>query len=193
MTNFYRWLFITITGGLFVFQGEAHAATFTMPVTAPWFDTGIDIFSGQRISITANGTVSYATSSPGVNADGIGPGYDGNQKLVNTTIPNTIHLSLIGKVGGTTGIGDGTPVPEGLPGKGTGFVGSAYDQIIPYSGRLFLGLNDTDSNFGDNSGSFSIQVVPEPSLYAFFAVAAVAWVTTRRTSWRWMSERKHQP
>ena len=96
-------------------------------------------------------------------------------------VPTAVACSLIGKTGGTTGVGDGTPVPAGTPGDGTGFVGTSYNKTISTGGELFLGFNDQVGGFWDNSGSFSVTVdvlpVPEPSVAAFFGLGGLAlWV-----------------
>jgi hypothetical protein len=98
--------------------------------------------------------------------NGVATYNDGTTRfLSNAILPSTIALSLIGKVGGTSDFGTGIPVPEGVPGKGTGFVGSSYSQQIPTTGRLFFAFNDELGFFGDNSGSFTVTVtvVPPPS------------------------------
>ena len=73
-------------------------------------------------------------------------------------LPTTMVVSLIGKVGGTTAVGTGTPLLEGTPDDGPGFVGASYDEIAPESGRLFLGFNDKEHAFGDNSGAFTVTI-----------------------------------
>ena len=159
--------------------GSAHGTTYSLsiPVASPWTDTGINLFAGQEILITASGSV-IAGSAPGSNVDpnGVGPTHDGTRVVSDTVLGQTVSLTLIGKVGGTTAFSagtptDGSPLPEGVAGKGVGFIGSSYDKIVPTSGRLFLGFND--DVFGDNSGSFSVTltVVPEPSAFAFLSLA----------------------
>ena len=143
---------------------------YTMDVTStvPWTDTGIYIAAGSQLDITASGIVVYGWS-PGQVADANG-GDSGVQFYPDTVFPNTTVISLIGKIGGTTDIGTGTPVPEGTPGNGPGFVGTSYSELISTSGELFLGFNDRVGYFGDNSGSFSVTIdvvpVPEPSTVA---------------------------
>ena len=153
---------------VFAVSAKAQEWLLTVPSTAPWFDTGVDLQAGQQLSITANGLVNWATGSPGINADGVGEGWDGTLRHPGTVAPSAIWLSLIGKVGGDLNIGSGNLLPEGIPGKGAGFVGSAYEGTLPTGGRLFLGFNDTTANFGDNGGAFSVNVVvvPEPATTA---------------------------
>ena len=137
--------------------------TIDVPCTVPWTDTGINIAAGSQLDITASGTVHYSYSAEQV-CDANGGDNTGQQFLSDMMLSNTVCHSLIGKIGGTTDIGTGTPVPEGIPGNGPGFVGTSYGELISNSGELFLGFNDVPSVFWDNSGSFSvtISVVPMP-------------------------------
>ena len=142
-----------------------------------WQDSGIDVIAGQTLKVTASGNVFHQISINGstrgyANPDGVGLYGDGTnwkgagpQLKSDTILPSAIALSLIGKVGGTTAFGTGAPVPEGVLGKGAGFVGSSYCQKIPTSGRLFFAFNDELHFFGDNSGTFfvTVTVVPGPS------------------------------
>ena len=148
-----------------------------MPVSAPWFDTQIDVSAGDRLSITASGLVQYWEIGPTFGGPG-GTNWDGTQFFPNAVYPSTTVVSLIGKTGGTTDIGTGTPVPEGTPGNGFGYVGAAYDQFILSGGRLFLGFNDQQViGFGDNIGSFTVTVsvtpVPEPSALTLLGVGTM--------------------
>ena len=144
--------------------------------TVPWFDTGIDVTAGTLVNISASGTVIYGTL-PAQTTGPDGGNYAPPQYFSDAVLPTTYIVSLIGKIGGTTAVGTGTPVPEGILGKGPGFVGSSYSQIIPTSGRLFLGFNDRVPSFGDNSGSFTANVtVPEPSTVALATVGGLTFL-----------------
>jgi len=149
----------------------AHGSNLFISGTVPWTDTGIFVQAGDELVISATGSVSWGGASTDPN--GVGTFRDGTQTLPSVVVPTAIIDSLIGKIGGTTAIGDGNPVPQGAPGKGAGFVGSSYDEIISQSGELFLGYND--DLFGDNSGGYnvSISVVPEPSLAALAAAGSL--------------------
>jgi hypothetical protein len=122
--------------GLIFASNRAGALEITS--TSPWTDTGIDVVAGQLLQITASGTVSYATGSLGVNANGVGPGWDGTLTHPGTVAPTAIWLSLIGKIGGTADIGTGTLLDADEAGKGAGFVGDSYILAVSTSGRLFL-------------------------------------------------------
>jgi hypothetical protein len=149
-------------------------SVFNVDVRAPWRDTGIDVVAGQSLEMSTdpNATVSFGWWR--VNADGVGLPFVDGTVTGGTILPDTIILSLVGKIGGTTAVGTGTPLPEGRPGKGPGFVGSSYHEEANVTGRLFLGFND--DIFGDNSGSFSVTInVGGPDL----APTSLTWDTTQ--------------
>jgi hypothetical protein len=174
---------------------SAIASTTFVDVSVPWTDTGIDIVAGNRVLIATNPAevvrFGFGGSTPGgrfANADGIGdegvpPGLDGTQPIgPKGVIPGAIITALIGKIGGTIAIGDGTPLPEGKLGKGVGFVGTSYDQIIPTSGRLFLGYSDEFDTFFDNGGTFhsTVTVIPEPTSLVVGMVGGLIVASLRR-------------
>ena len=163
------------------FEARAVTYIFQVPSTAAWTDTGLDIVAGTQLAVTATGTVQYGPMPVQVTGPN-GRNWDGAKFLPNAVLSNTVVVSLIGKIGGTTSIGTGTPVPEGMPGNGIGFVGSSYDQIIPNTGRLFFGFNDLVTSWGDNSGSFtvSVSVIPEPSSLTMLGLGALALVRACR-------------
>ena len=135
------------------------AATFNLsvPGTTPWTDTGIFVNPGSRLKIQASGTVVYGYLPQQATGPG-GTNYDGRQFFPGGVLPSATIVSLIGKIGGTTALRTGAPVPEGLAGNGPGYVGSSYKQFIGAGGELFLGFNDQSTAFGDNSGSFAVTV-----------------------------------
>ncbi len=141
--------------------------TLNVPGTSPWFDTGIDLFAGTQLSIMATGLVTYNAFQIGgpEMADANGGDTSGQNFFSDAVLPDAMIHSLIGKIGGTTAVGTGTPVPEGASGFGPGFVGESYNKQIPAGGRLFLGYNDEAPYFYDNRGSFAVTliVIPEPS------------------------------
>ncbi len=177
-----------------VLANESFAATiFDVPVGSPWTDTGIDVIAGQLLVITTDpdDTVIFGVyEGREINADGVGDfgvgglgGYYGT--LIGDSdcvLPGTVAPTLIGKIGGTTEIGTGTSLPEGVVGKGAGFVGTYYNRIVPQSGRLYLGFND--SYFPDNVGVFateiSVDAVPEPTSLTLWLGLGVAGLIARR-------------
>jgi len=131
--------------------------TIQVPSTTAWFDTGLDVLPGQRLQITTTGTVHYGVSPEQV-TDANGGTASGKKFFTTAVLPNTVVVSLIGKVGGSTAVDTGTPLLEGTPNEGTGFIGTSYDKLVPEGGRLFLGFNDQKQAFGDNSGSFTVTI-----------------------------------
>lgn len=117
----------------------------SVPSTAPWADTGVDVSGGSDVTIHASGTVRYGTmSAQQTNANG--GNFDGQQFFSTAIFPNAPVCSLIGRVGDA-------PVPQK-----NGFVGVDYHETMTASGRLYLGFNDQKNQFGDNSGAFDVSV-----------------------------------
>src|SRR6478735_1840808 len=54
-------------------EAAAQPISIQVPVSDPWYDTGIDILSGQRLTILARGGVKYGSGLP-QNADANGVG-----------------------------------------------------------------------------------------------------------------------
>lgn len=147
-----------------------------VPVTSPWHDTGIDVTAGTLLQISSSGTVTFGPFSGQTTGPDGGDGYGGVTFDPLAIYPGTVVVSLIGKIGGTTDIGTGTLVPAGVPGNGSGFVGSAYSQLMPVGGRLFLGFNDETGSSFDNSGVFSVAVtVPEPTSLGLAGLGVLAF------------------
>ena len=139
--------------------GKCAAQTIDLqvPGAVPWTDTGIDLASGTELVVHASGKVRYG-GDPKQVQDANGVNFDGQKFFSTAVLPQAVVASLIGKIGGTTAVDTGTPLPEGKPGDGAGFVGTDYDQIVPVSGRLFLGYNDQRQAFADNSGAFDVAI-----------------------------------
>ncbi len=102
--------------------------------TQAWTDTGLDVRQGDRYTITATGEVTVA---PGMTATA-----DGNPSVHNPNFPDpTVPVgALIGKIGNGPVFGVGAHPTFAMPG----------------TGRLMLGVNDTE--LGDNGGSFTVVI-----------------------------------
>lgn len=177
---------IAVIAALWLCLGDAllvRAQQFALvvPGTNAWMDTGIDIEAGSLLSMTATGVVSYGTG-PGewANAAGIGPNApDGWGWLPPPAVmPGTAGYSLVGKIGGGAFLLTGTPVPGGGGNqRGPGWIGTNYAQVIPTTGRLFLGYNESIFGLSDNSGSFQVRgkVVPPPQLSIRCSQVQLCW------------------
>jgi hypothetical protein len=117
------------------------ATAVSVPATQPWTDTGMDV-SGS-VTLQPTGTIDVGgpegSLGPGGSQTGCvaGPSSFSGQWVLNG-VP---CWSLIGRVGNGQ--------PFGVGGGGTFH--------LP-SGRLYLGVDDEVAAFGDNSGSWTVQV-----------------------------------
>src|SRR4051812_42869522 len=117
------------------------APTVTVPATQAWTDTGVDV--AGAVSLKASGTIQVGGPEPNLGPAG----------------------STTGCVAGP-GAFSGSWVANGFPcwsliarvGNGPAFyVGDGVTLTVP-SGRLLLGVDDETAAFGDNSGSWTVQV-----------------------------------
>jgi hypothetical protein len=137
----------------------APGSTTTVNVSAnqAWTDTGLDVKKGDRFSIEASGVIKIASSDPGKTPDG-----DQNCIASNSFVAPGLHCyTLIAK------IDNGEVVEVGSS--------SAWEvQGSQEANRLYLGVNDETSSFGDNSGSWTahITVLNSDSLLALLAPVA---------------------
>jgi hypothetical protein len=118
--------------------------TITVPGTSRGTDTGIDVRSGDSITITATGTVIAG-------------------RRIGEVGPEGARSSGLGSVIGTR------PVPTAGAGALIAYIrtpngqvtqayliGSQLTTTVPADGRLILAINDDD--YSDNGGSFSVRI-----------------------------------
>jgi LmbE family N-acetylglucosaminyl deacetylase len=112
---------------------------YTLPGKTAWLDTGIDLVTGQRADIRAEGEVVW--KKEGYNW--CGP--DGNSPYTRwgkRPVPGTGVGALIGKIGQSSDY--------------TFFIGNSLSVEACANGRLFIGIND--DNTSDNAGFFSVWI-----------------------------------
>lgn len=137
-------------------------------MTNPWLDTGVDVSSGMKLTITATGTVDLDPNNPGqtvVNAQGMDPraAQGGNLNAANRVIIFANQFGPINpNVAGIRPNNAMTPNQGALVGRiGNGqwfLVGEKYTGTIRESGRLQLSI----VNFGNNmTGGFSVSIKTE--------------------------------
>ena len=107
-----------------------------VPGNVPWWDTGIDLRSGDTVTFSASGLVKIWLTDTGHS-----PGSNDCRWPLNIMIaPGLPCYGLVGKVGAS-----GTPL----------FIGAART-AQPGAGRLYLSVND--DWFSDNVGGFTVQI-----------------------------------
>jgi hypothetical protein len=126
------------TSGPFYDEG---GPTFVVPATQRWTDTGIDIHAGDTITIDAYGTVRLS-ADPNDVADPLGSHL--GRRAADAPLRNSPAGALVARIGNATVlIGDHRTLTR-----------------YPFSGRLYLGVNDDYLN--DNSGQYTVSVNVEP-------------------------------
>lgn len=102
-----------------------------------WTDTGIIVNAGDRIAFSATGQIQYG-QGPGMVAD---PNGNPAERRANYPDPTVPVGALLGR------IGNGAPFAIGM---------QTHALVMPASGRLMLGVNDSELN--DNGGFYAVTV-----------------------------------
>jgi Ca2+-binding EF-hand superfamily protein len=111
--------------------------SFVVDATRGWVDTGLNVRSGDRLAIDANGTVTLSDN----NADVAGPGgSQSGRRAPSAPLPNQPAGALIAR------IGDSGPM----------FLGNRQVVTSNDTGRLYLAVND--DYFNDNRGQFQVTI-----------------------------------
>jgi hypothetical protein len=115
--------------------------SFTLEGGKVWTDTGVSLEPGQRIVVTAEGTLRYADAKADNGPDGLARSF---KDLIRILPFNEAGRgALIGK------IGDPDIAQPFL-------IGASRDVVAPVSGNLSLGINQATSDTGE--GSYSVKV-----------------------------------
>lgn len=113
--------------------------TFTISGKAKWFDTGIDLEGGQLLDISANGKILWNLKDKKYcKPDGATP-YTQNR---NNPLPAIGTGALIGKIGNES--------------SDYFFAGKGQKINSTKAGRLYLGINDSNTN--DNEGFYRVRI-----------------------------------
>jgi len=108
-----------------------------------WVDTKIDLRGGEKLKITAEGTISYVGKKKQFGPQGITRSL---ADLVHEySVPNGAHGELIGRLGSS--------------GAGEAFeVGNNLTYTAPIAERLFLGINQSMRDASEAQGSFQVKI-----------------------------------
>jgi hypothetical protein len=109
-------------------------------------DTGIDLRSGDQVTITATGNVTAGQRAGVVSPDGGRPGTSAVFGVSRRPVPTAGVGALIGYI----------LQPDGQQSQPF-LIGSQSTFTSPVDGRLYMLVND--DNYADNSGSFSVRIV----------------------------------
>jgi hypothetical protein len=121
----------------------------SIDATKQWVDTGIDLRTGEKLKITASGTVHYPADKKHPDGRSFGPaglprGYD--DLIHEYAVAGGGHGSLVGRLGS----GDAAQAFA---------LGESLEYTAPVAGRLFLGINQSLRDAGGASGNFSVTLV----------------------------------
>jgi hypothetical protein len=121
--------------------GDQKTFSVSVPASQIWTDTKIDLKAGEKIRITATGTIQY----PGTTASGPEGLPRGWKDLLRVPpVKDAGRGALIGRVG---------DFDAALP----FLVGAKVEYVVPIAGRLFLGVNEQSSDTAE--GSFDVQIL----------------------------------
>jgi hypothetical protein len=109
----------------------------SVPGNQAWVDTGIEVNRGDRVSFQASGQITWDVGA-GLTAT---PDGSGTQQRTGLPLDSAPVGALIGRVGNSAPFGIGM---------------QTQPLVMPASGRLMLGIND--SVLRDNAGAFSVTV-----------------------------------
>ncbi len=148
MTNSKRWRkWLWLVGvclwGLAVASGQTPGTArvsqkVQVPGTKQWTDTGIDVATGERVVVVAQGEIRYLAKLAGP----AGLPRDWRDLLRSLPVNGAGGGTLIGR------IGDAPAVPF--------VIGAKKEVTVNRGGRLFLGLNQGEKEAGE--GNFEVQV-----------------------------------
>jgi len=108
-----------------------------------WTDTNIDVRGGEKLKISADGTVTYTQKNKSFGPSGITRSYA--DLIHQYAVPNGAHGELIGRLGtGDTG--------EAFE------VGDGATYTAPVAARLYLGINQSVKDAADATGTFHVTI-----------------------------------
>jgi hypothetical protein len=142
--------------------GKTHE--FDVAASAQWIDTGLDLRAGEKLHITATGSITY----PAGNSSKSKPRTFGPEGLARGwadlirqyPVSSAGHGALIGR------LGSGDAAQAFL-------LGADQQYQAPVAGRLFLGINQSSGDAAAAQGSFHVSIeVVDPGLSTTTAAVA---------------------
>jgi len=127
----------------------AKSADVTVNGNNPWIDTGMDVNAGDKLHITATGTVDFK-DKPGVGPEGAQRGWADTLRALS--VSSAGRGALVGQIGNDRAA---TPFLVGADGTIT----------APTTGRLYLGVNQ-DQFSKPTAGKFEVHIDRTPATVA---------------------------
>jgi len=124
-----------------------------------WTDSGMDVKAGDKLHITAKGTVDFSDKS-GVTAQGAERGW--KDTLLNLTVPSAGRGALVGQFGNGAAA---TPF----------YIGADGTILVPVDGRLYLGINQNGNAIPTGKFQVHIDRVAAAAATASGAAAAASY------------------
>ncbi len=128
----------------FVPASSSNAKSNSLNVTVAggkdWVDTGMEVQAGDKLHITAKGTVNMGNNS-GITPDGAARGWTDTLRAL--TVPSAGRGALIGRVGDSNAA---TPF----------FIGVDGTMLAPIAGKLYLNINS--DSMETPSGSYEVHI-----------------------------------
>ena len=116
------------------------SANVTVTGDKTWVDTGMDVSTGDKLHITATGTVNMGNNT-GVTPNGVQRGWV--DTLRPLMVPSAGRGALVGRIGNSDAA---TPF----------LVGADGTILVPFGGRLYLGINQDQTQAPD--GKYQVHI-----------------------------------
>jgi len=133
--------------------------TVSVPGSAGWVDTMIDVRGGDEIFFEAEGAISLQKDNPVATC-----GPEGlKMQTMQQPVPDRNLGCLLGKVRVSVAVVEDRQTGEKIERDyGEIFpIGKAALVLMPADGRLLLGANE--NVFGDNDGTFTVSIYKRPA------------------------------
>jgi hypothetical protein len=143
-------------------SANATAYQFDVDATKEWVDTKVDLRQGEKLRLTATGTITYPADKKHPDGRTFGPEglARGFEDLIHEyAVADSGHGSLIARLGSD----DGAQAFD---------VGKALEYEAPVGGRLFLGINQSMKDAATAKGNFQVKMeIINPGLSTATAIA----------------------
>src|SRR5271156_1074548 len=143
-------------------SANATAYQIDVDATKEWVDTKVDLRQGEKLRITAKGTITYPADKKHPDGRTFGPGGlpRGFEDLIHEyAVTDAGHGSLIARLGSD---GGGQPFA----------IGETLEYEAPVGGRLFLGINQSMKDAAGAKGNFQVKIeILNPGLSTATAIA----------------------